>query len=73
LLRDERAHYHPSGWTIEEDPMGRDKGEGEGKKRSKKGLFAMLLAGIGAIVMIAKRKKHAEEPGWEEAKPVDTA
>ena len=45
--------------------MGRDK---EGKK-SKKGLFAMLLAAAGAVFMISKRKKGAEEAGWEEAKP----
>ena len=44
-------------------------GDKEGKK-SKKGLFAMLLAAIGAVVMIAKRKKSSsEEAGWEEAKP----
>jgi hypothetical protein len=44
-------------------------GDKEGK-RSKKGLFAMLLAAIGALVVIAKRKKGAgEEAGWEEAKP----
>ena len=45
-------------------------GGDEGKKKSKKGLFAMLLAGIGAVFMIAKRKKRgAEDSGWEEAKP----
>lgn len=42
----------------------------EGKKRSKKGLIAMLLAAVGAIVMIAKRRKSAsQDSGWEEAKP----
>lgn len=44
--------------------MGRDKGE----KKSKKGLFAMLLAAAGAIFFLKKRK-GAEESGWEEAKP----
>ena len=44
--------------------MGRDK---EGKK-SKKGILALLLAGIGAVVMVVKRRKGGEEPGWEEAK-----
>jgi len=44
--------------------MGRDK---EGKK-SKKGILAVLLAAIGAVVMVAKRRKGGEEPGWEEAK-----
>ncbi len=44
-------------------------GDKEGKK-SRKGLFTMLLAAIGAVVMIAKRKKGGtEEAGWEEAKP----
>lgn len=44
-------------------------GDKEGKK-SKKGLFAMLLAAVGALFMISKRKKSgAEEAGWEEAKP----
>jgi len=43
-------------------------GDKEGKK-SKKGLLAMLLAAIGAVVMIAKRKKGTEDAGWEEAKP----
>ncbi|MGZ4104033.1 MAG: hypothetical protein ACXVQY_00020 [Actinomycetota bacterium] len=44
--------------------MGRDK---EGK-RSKKGIFALILAAIGAAVMVFKRRKSTEEPGWEEAK-----
>jgi hypothetical protein len=43
-------------------------GDKEGKK-SKKGLFTMLLAAFGALVMIAKRKKSTEDAGWEEAKP----
>jgi hypothetical protein len=47
--------------------MGRDKDK-EGK-RSKKGLLAMLLAAVGAVVMVVKRKKGTEESGWEEAKP----
>jgi hypothetical protein len=51
--------------------MGRDKGEGEGKKRSKKGLFAMLLAIGGAIAMVVKRKKSSGDTGWEEAKPTE--
>lgn len=46
--------------------MGGDK---EGKKRSKKGLLAMLLAGIGAVVMVKKRKSGTDDAGWEEAKP----
>ena len=47
--------------------MGRkDKEEG---KKSKKGILALLLAGVGAVVMVAKRRKGSEEPGWEEAKP----
>lgn len=45
--------------------MGGDK---EGKK-SKKGLLAMILAAIGAVVMVSKRRKAHEEAGWEEAKP----
>lgn len=44
-------------------------GDKEGKK-SKKGLLAMLLAAVGAVVMITKRKKAGtEDSGWEEAKP----
>jgi hypothetical protein len=39
------------------------------EKRSKKGILALLLAGVGAVVMVAKRRKGSEEPGWEEAKP----
>lgn len=44
--------------------MAKDK---EGK-RSKKGILAVLLAAIGAAVMVVKRRKGGEEPGWEEAK-----
>jgi hypothetical protein len=44
--------------------MGRDK---EGK-RSKKGILALLLAAVGAVVMVVKRPKGGEEAGWEEAK-----
>jgi hypothetical protein len=44
--------------------MARDK---EGKK-GKKGILALLLAAVGAVVMVAKRRKGSEEPGWEEAK-----
>jgi hypothetical protein len=46
--------------------MGRKDKEG---KRSKKGILALLLAGVGAVVMMAKRRGRSEEPGWEEAKP----
>jgi len=48
--------------------MGRDKDK-EGKK-SKKGIFALLLAAVGAVVMVAKRRKGGDEASWEEAKPV---
>ena len=44
--------------------MGRDN---EGK-RSKKGILALLLAAVGAAVMVVKRRKGSEEAGWEEAK-----
>jgi hypothetical protein len=37
-------------------------------KRSKKGILAVLLAAIGAAVMVVKRRGRGEEPGWEEAK-----
>jgi len=37
-------------------------------KRSKKGILALLLAAVGAVAMIAKRRKGGEEAGWEEAK-----
>jgi hypothetical protein len=37
-------------------------------KRSKKGILAVLLAAIGAAVMVVKRRKGGEEAGWEEAK-----
>ena len=43
-------------------------GDKEGKK-SKKGLLAMILAAVGAVVMITKRKKGTDDAGWEEAKP----
>jgi hypothetical protein len=42
----------------------------DGKKRSKKGLFAFLLAAGAAVTMVLKRRKRgAEDAGWEEAKP----
>jgi hypothetical protein len=42
----------------------------EGKKRSKKGLIAALLAAIAGLVYFVKRRKKAgEESGWEEASP----
>ena len=44
--------------------MAKDK---EGK-RSKKGILALLLAAVGAAVMVVKRRKGGEEPGWEEAR-----
>ena len=44
--------------------MAKDK---EGK-RSKKGILALLLAAVGAAVMVVKRRGRSEEPGWEEAK-----
>ena len=44
--------------------MAKDK---EGK-RSKKGVLALLLAAVGAAVMVVKRRKGGEEPGWDEAK-----
>jgi len=37
-------------------------------KRSKKGILAVLLAAVGAAVMVVKRRKSGEEAGWEEAK-----
>ena len=43
-------------------------GDEEGKKRSKKGLLTMILAAVGAIFFMKKRK-GAGDPGWEEAKP----
>ena len=43
----------------------------EDKKRSKKGLFAALLAAVaGAFVFMKRRKGRAgEESGWEEVSP----
>lgn len=43
----------------------------EEKKRSKKGLFAALIAGVvGAVFFWKKRKgRSGEESGWEEVSP----
>jgi hypothetical protein len=40
----------------------------DGKKRSKKGLIGLLLAAVGAIFVVKKRR-GSHEAGWEEAKP----
>lgn len=41
---------------------------GEEKKRSKKGLFAILAAIAGVAVFLKRRRGRAvEESGWEEA------
>lgn len=41
----------------------------EGKKRSKKGLLAMLAAIGAGIFFFMKRRKRNEDAGWEEAQP----
>lgn len=42
----------------------------EGKKRSKKGLIAVLLAGIAGLFFFVKRRRRGgEESGWEETRP----
>lgn len=43
----------------------------EGKKRSKKGLFAALIAAVAGLLFFMKRRRArtGEESGWEEARP----
>lgn len=44
---------------------------GDEKKRSKKGLFAALIAAVAGTLFFLKRKKGraGEESGWEEVTP----
>jgi len=44
-------------------------GDKEGKKRSRKGLFALIATIAGAVFFAKKRKRAEGDSGWEDAKP----